>query len=313
MNKRFVGVVLAAGLILTSCGGEKTGDGGDFAVVEGKVISQETYDSQLDMYSKMLAIQYQLPASIENSLITEAAMLAELEENNVEIADDDYQADYENMVTNRGGEEAYEDFLTEMGITDDQIKTSLRYETIYRKHNEWYLENHTPSDDEMKDYFDQNKANLVTVEASHILVATEDEAKAVEERLANGEDFAALATELSLDTGSALNGGNLGESAPNVYVPEFQEALLNMEEGEISEPVQSQFGYHIIRLEKMNNDFDSLKENIAQEMTQQSYQAYLQELVANAEVEKVGEEETDGVTIEEVDPATELDSSESGK
>ena len=163
----------------------------------------------------------------------------------------------------------------------------------------------------MQSFFERNKASLITVDASHILVATEEEAQEVLDRLNSGEDFGTLAQELSTDTGSAINGGNLGESAPNLYVPEFQDALLNMEEGEISEPVQSQFGYHIIRLEKMNDDFESLKESIAQQMTQQSYQEYLQQLVANADVEKTGED-ANGITIEEVDPNTELNSSESG-
>lgn len=311
MNKKFIGVLLVAGLMLTSCGDDGNVSSGDFAVVNGKTISQETYDSQLDMYSKMLANQYQLPASIENSLITEAAMVAELEANDIEITEEDYQEDYNTMVQNRGGQEAYDTFLSDMGITDEQMKTSLRYETIHRVHNAWYLENNTPSDEEMQSFFERNKASLITVDASHILVATEEEAQEVLDRLNSGEDFGTLAQELSTDTGSAINGGNLGESAPNLYVPEFQDALLNMEEGEISEPVQSQFGYHIIRLEKMNDDFESLKESIAQQMTQQSYQEYLQQLVANADVEKTGED-ANGITIEEVDPNTELNSSESG-
>lgn len=82
---------------------------------------------------------------------------------------------------------------------------------------------------------------------SHILVDTEAEALDVLARLDAGEDFAALATELSTDPGSGAQGGDLGCVPPTQWVPEFAEALLALEVGEISDPVASQFGAHVIR------------------------------------------------------------------
>lgn len=84
--------------------------------------------------------------------------------------------------------------------------------------------------------------------ARHILVASEEEAKAVIERLKNGEDFGALAAELSQDTGSAANGGDLGWFGKGQMVPPFEEAAFNLKVGEISKPVQSDFGWHVIQL-----------------------------------------------------------------
>jgi peptidyl-prolyl cis-trans isomerase D len=84
--------------------------------------------------------------------------------------------------------------------------------------------------------------------ARHILVASEEEAKAVIERLKNGEDFGTLAAELSQDTGSAANGGDLGWFGKGQMVPPFEEAAFNLKVGEISEPVQSDFGWHVIQL-----------------------------------------------------------------
>jgi hypothetical protein len=84
--------------------------------------------------------------------------------------------------------------------------------------------------------------------ARHILVATEEEARAVIERLNNGEEFGALAAELSQDTGSGANGGDLGWFVKGAMVAPFEEAAYALEVGEISEPVQSDFGWHIIQL-----------------------------------------------------------------
>lgn len=84
--------------------------------------------------------------------------------------------------------------------------------------------------------------------ARHILVATEEEANSVLERLNDGEDFAVLAAELSLDSGSAVSGGDLGWFGRNRMVTEFEEAAFELEEGEISQPVKTTNGWHIIQL-----------------------------------------------------------------
>jgi parvulin-like peptidyl-prolyl isomerase len=86
------------------------------------------------------------------------------------------------------------------------------------------------------------------VHARHILVETEDEAKKVLERIQAGEDFAAVAKELSTDTGSKEEGGDLGWFPRGMMVTEFEDAAFALEAGQTSEPVKSSFGYHIINV-----------------------------------------------------------------
>jgi parvulin-like peptidyl-prolyl isomerase len=96
---------------------------------------------------------------------------------------------------------------------------------------------------------DSVPADVIPVCASHILVATADEADAVVARLDDGEDFATVASEVSTDTGSGAAGGSLGCNAPAQYVAEFRDALIGLEDGARSGPVESQFGFHIISRE----------------------------------------------------------------
>ena len=85
------------------------------------------------------------------------------------------------------------------------------------------------------------------IKCSHILVQKQSEALAVLERIKNGEKFGKLAKELSIDSGSANRDGNLGYFGRGKMVKEFENAAFNLQAGQISEPVKTQYGYHIIK------------------------------------------------------------------
>lgn len=291
MNKKmtkFAGIGLAAALLLTGCGNGN--GGGTYATVDGKAIPQDKYDAQLKLYKNILAAQYQLPVSISNSLIQETVMMSDLEKNKVSIPENEYKVEYEKAIETYGGPEAYQQALKQLDVTDQEMRDSLKYETISRIHHEWFTKNHMPSDAEMKKYFEDNKNTLVTVDSSHILVKTEEEAKKVKERLAKGEKFEDIAKEVSTDKGSAVKGGALGEQTADAFVPEFSKALEGLKEGQISEPVKSEYGYHIIRVNKKNDSFESKKKEIAEQLTGTAYSDYIQDLMKKAKVEIKGQE-----------------------
>ncbi|MCQ2028858.1 SurA N-terminal domain-containing protein [Stutzerimonas zhaodongensis] len=138
------------------------------------------------------------------------------------------------------------------------------------------------SDEEVNDLYQQRIANLAQQRrAAHILIeaddASDNDARAkideVAKRLNAGEDFAALAKELSEDPGSSNEGGDLGFAGPGVYDPAFEEALYALQDGQVSEPVRSDFGWHLIKLLGVQSpevpSLDSLKPELVRELKAQ--------------------------------------------
>ena len=143
----------------------------------------------------------------------------------------------------------------------------------------------------MKQVYDEAAAKQKSEEeisARHILVPTEDEAKAALKRVKGGEDFAKVADEVSKDPGS--KGGDLGWFTKDRMVPEFGEAAYKLNKGEISEPVKSQFGWHVIKLEDKRQkpfpSFDDVKTQVAQYVAQKSQSELILKLRDAAKIER---------------------------
>ncbi len=107
------------------------------------------------------------------------------------------------------------------------------------------------------------------VHARHILVATEDEAKAVKAELDGGKDFAELAKEKSTDPSAKQNGGDLGFFGKGMMVKPFEDAAFSMEVGAVSNPIKSDFGWHIIKLEEKRMSQPPTLEQVGQQLQQQ--------------------------------------------
>lgn len=146
------------------------------------------------------------------------------------------------------------------------------------------------SDEEMQDGYQEAIASIpVTAEysAAHILVETEDEAKSIAEEAAGGADFAELAKEKSVGP-SGPNGGELGWFGEGQMVPEFEAAVMALEDGAISEPIQTQFGWHVIKLnesrEKPKPTFDELKSSIEEKLRRLKVEEQLEALREASEI-----------------------------
>ena len=128
------------------------------------------------------------------------------------------------------------------------------------------------------------------VRARHILVETEDEAKAIEEELKKGADFAELAKKKSKDPG-ASDGGDLGFFTKDQMVPEFSAVAFSLEPGKISDPVKSQFGWHVIKVEEKRSrkapEFDQVKGQIETYVTRKAQADYVAKLREAAKVERM--------------------------
>jgi peptidyl-prolyl cis-trans isomerase C len=149
------------------------------------------------------------------------------------------------------------------------------------------------TDDAMKKVYEDASKQISgeqEVHARHILVETEDEAKAVAEELKKGADFAELAKKKSKDPG-ASDGGDLGFFTKDQMVPEFSTVAFALEPGKISDPVKSQFGWHIIKVEEKRNrkapEFDQVKSQIETYVTRKAQADYVAKLRESAKVERM--------------------------
>ena len=149
------------------------------------------------------------------------------------------------------------------------------------------------TDEAMKKVYDDAAKQISgeqEVHARHILVQTEDEAKAIKAELDKGGDFAKLAKEKSKDPGAA-DGGDLGFFTKEQMVPEFSKVAFSLEPGKISDPVKTQFGWHIIKVEEKRNrkppDFAQVKPQIEQYVTRKAQSEFVAKLRETAKVERM--------------------------
>ena len=150
------------------------------------------------------------------------------------------------------GPDAFEQQLADAGTTREELRGLARDFSVLRQvATAVAAEELGP--DEIRARYERDIANYTTVEVDHILVETQEEADEIYEQVtARGstrDDFLALAEERSIDPSAAQNSGSLGSAPASTYVPEFANAALALDPGEISEPVETEFGWHVVRLE----------------------------------------------------------------
>jgi foldase protein PrsA len=254
------------------------------AKINGDAISKdELYDVMVKQYG----------AAAVEQLIADKIVAAEAKKEKISITDEDLDKEVEQLKQSYGGEEVFNQVLASNNTTVDVLKDELKNYLTMRKLIEPQIE---ISDDEIKTYFDENKDSLgeaEQVKASHILVEDEAVAKEVKQKLTDGADFAELAKEYSTDEGSKENGGELGFFPRGTMVTEFDDAAFSLPINEISDPVKSDYGYHIIKVEekkeaKEANIEDSkatIKETLIDQKLETEYSTWLEEKKKDYDIE----------------------------
>ena len=193
--------------------------------------------------------------------------------------------------------------ISEGLANSDAVQQRLAYQKEKILHDIWVAEQiHARiTKNDIRAYFDtyvapelaKQNENVEEVQARHILVATQGEAETVIKRLEKGEGFAALAGELSLGP-SASRGGNLGYFLAEEMVQAFSDAAFALQPGELSGPVETEFGWHVIRLEDRRvvppPSFEDLSEQIRAFLEQQERNLFFDELLTSYDFQVYGEE-----------------------
>lgn len=236
MKKTFLAVTLAASLGLVACG-----NAGKEVVVTSSV-GDLTQD---EFYKEM--------KSLAGEQLLQQIMVEKILNDKYKVTDKEVEEEFTTMKESSG--EQFEAMLAQYNLTEDGLKDNLRFNLLSQK----ALEDMEVSDEEIQKYYDQASQEL---HARHILVANEETAKEAIKRINDGEDFADVAKELSSDTGSAEKGGDLGWFSTGMMVQEFNDAAYALELNTLSEPVQSQFGYHVIEVTEKREkaDYGTLEE-----------------------------------------------------
>ena len=239
-------IAVLVGLMMGAAVAEEkvNGDDGDIVVVvNGEPITAFKFYAEMEK---------QVGAHILQNMIIEALIMQVVERLKLSITDADIAQQLEMLRMQFPNEQSFQYAL--MGMSQENLYAQLKIQAAL-----WKLgtRNVKVTEEEMKQYYEENKDDYKepeTVRARHILVKTEEEAKKIIEALDAGEDFAELAKAHSLG-GTKDRGGDLGYFSYEEMVPEFSAAAFALEVGQYTkEPVQTQFGYHVIKLEERNEE-----------------------------------------------------------
>ncbi|MGI5949676.1 peptidylprolyl isomerase [Peptoniphilus sp.] len=218
--------------------------------------------------------------------LTETEMVRQdAEKMGIEVTDQDADKEIQAMKDQLGGDEVFQSLLKQNNMPEEFLKENIKKQKMTSEYTKKKLEELKPTEEEIQKYYDDNKDSFFKAKASHILVSDLKEANLIRKEIKKGGDFAKIAKEKSLDPGSKENGGSLGEFTNGQMVPEFDKAIAKMKVGDISEPIHTNYGYHVIKLEdKKPLEFKDVKAQIEQLVQQEKFTKYLQDLHKKAKI-----------------------------
>ena len=278
-----IGGVVLAGALLAVFGFSK--DDVVAKVGSESITKDDLYSTLVDQYGD----------GALDTLIAEKIVKLESEKKDLTVKDSEIDKELENIKGQYDSEDAFNEALASSGSNLDSVKENIKTYLLTEK---LLKDRVSITDDQIKEYFDANKdsfAQQEQVEASHILVDDEKTAEEVKKKLDDGGDFAELAKEYSTDTSNAESGGELGYFGKGEMVQEFDDKAFAMKKGEISEPVKTEFGYHIIKVtgkkeakEAVLDDHkDEIKDILFDQALQTEYGTWLQEKKEDYKIENL--------------------------
>ena len=208
---------------------------------------------------------------------TELALLGEAQARGVTVPDEDVDARVAEARQNFDSDEAFNEALQSAGFADEaQLRQIILETDTIQAVVDALRQEVEVSDADVEAYYNENQAQFESPEqvcARHILVATEEEAQSVSQELEGGADFATLAQERSTDPGSGAQGGDLGCFTQDRMVAPFAEAAFGATVDEVVGPVQTQFGYHLIKVYERREagvqPLDEVQEGVRQQLQEQ--------------------------------------------
>lgn len=240
-------------------------------------------------------------------MIDVEAVCEEAKKDGLTPSEEEIDKAFDELNKNLYANENYKKILEDLKISDTCIKSQVEKTLTIQKYTENFDKNLKISDEEMKKYYEEHKADYYKdeVKASHILISTVDDngkelseakkkeakkkAEEVLKKAKSGEEFSELAKEYSDDPGSAANCGDLGYFTKGKMVQPFEEAAFSLKSGEISGLVESEYGYHIIKVyDKIDKQltFDEVKDEIKKTLTEDKYMESIEAITKKAKVEK---------------------------
>jgi peptidyl-prolyl cis-trans isomerase C len=311
-------MILVLGLSVPSSAGEKALSGDKVATVNGSVIDRSEFNREVDNVQHRLEKQErQLDDSelekvkketLEN-LINRELLYQEGEKRGIKIESQAVDDQFGNLKKQFPSEEEFKDTLDKMNLSEAGLKSELnRRLTIQKFIEDEIVKKTVVSEEDTKTYYSENPKLFQIpeqVRASHILIKIEspaDESKKtqarkkieqIQQQLQKGEDFAALAKKLS-ECPSATNGGDLGYFSRGQMVQPFEKASFSLKPGEVSDIVETRFGFHLIKVvdkkAETTLDYGTAKEKISQYLKNQKVQQEVDQLIdqlrAKAEIKR---------------------------
>ena len=300
MKIKLLALLGAAAVAFAACGDSDI-TASAAATVNGEKITVDEVDRELAKFEKSAQfeqltaeqdaekVRRQFEQGYLSQIVRRHVMRPLAEERDLEVTEAEVDDSIEAIKTDFPSDKEFEDALDQQGVSMDQLPELVRDQLTEEALREDVKAEIEPSDDELQSHYDENIDRYQQTKASHILIEqrgeAEDVAKELQDAKANEIEklFAERAKKLSQDPGSGKKGGDLGYFASGELVPEFEEAAGKLELGEVSDPVQSEFGFHIIRVtDRRLQPFEEVRDQIAEELSGAEAEEAFQDLVVQA-------------------------------